>query len=66
MNQVADNRALHKASELAQKVDIPIAILFVLSPEDYLAHDRSSRRIDFVLRNLKLLQVCITRFKRLP
>jgi deoxyribodipyrimidine photo-lyase len=59
LNQVADNRALHKASELARKADLPLAILFVLSPEDYLAHDRSSRRVDFVLRNLKLLRVCV-------
>ncbi|XP_006460239.1 CPD photolyase [Agaricus bisporus var. bisporus H97] len=54
--RITDNRALHKASEQAQKDGIPLAVLFVLSPEDYFAHDRSSRRIDFVLRNLKLLQ----------
>jgi len=31
--------------------------LFVLSPGDYKWHDRSARRIDFVLRNLRWLKV---------
>jgi len=31
--------------------------LFIHSPGDYVAHDRGARRIDFVLRNLKVLKV---------
>lgn len=54
---VADNRALHLASEQAQKDGIPLLVLFVISPQDYEAHDRGPRRIDFMLRNLELLKV---------
>ena len=32
-------------------------VLFILSPQDYQAHARGARRIDFMLRNLKSLQV---------
>jgi deoxyribodipyrimidine photo-lyase len=32
-------------------------VLFLLSPHDYAAHDRSARRIDFTLRNLAKLKV---------
>ena len=31
-------------------------VLFVLSPNDYKAHHRAARRIDFTLRNLACLQ----------
>ncbi len=36
---------------------MPLIVLHVLSPQDYLAHDRSPRRIDFTLRNLQVIQV---------
>lgn len=55
---VVDNRALSFASEQAKHKQIPLLVLFVISPQDYEAHDRSSRRIDFMLRNLKILKVC--------
>lgn len=54
---VSDNRALSLASQQAQKDGIPLVALFVLSPQDYIAHDRSARRIDFMLRNLALIKV---------
>ncbi len=57
--QVRDNRALSRASEYAKKEGIPLIVLFILSPQDYVAHDRSARRIDFTLRNLFLLKVSI-------
>lgn len=41
----------------ARKENIPLLALFVISPQDYIAHDRSPRRIDFVLRNLVCLKV---------
>jgi deoxyribodipyrimidine photo-lyase len=54
---VEDNTALAHASAKAKELDIPLAVLFVLSPGDYKIHDRSTRRIDFVLRNLRNLAV---------
>lgn len=53
-----DNTALYQASQCAQKLEVPVIALFVLSPGDYKWHDRSSKRIDFVLRNLRYLKVC--------
>ena len=54
---VGDNRALSQASEVAAKAGVPLLVLFILSPQDYVAHDRSARRIDFTLRNLAVLKV---------
>ncbi|KAI0322475.1 DNA photolyase, FAD-binding/Cryptochrome [Amylostereum chailletii] len=51
-----DNRALFQASEQAKKDNIPLVALFVLSPQDYIAHDRSPRRVDFTLRNLSVIK----------
>lgn len=45
------------ASEKATKESIPLVVLFVISPQDYAAHDRSARRIDFTLRNLEITKV---------
>jgi len=55
---VVDNRALSQASKRAQETDIPLIVLFVISPQDYVAHDRGPRKVDFVLRNLKSIKVC--------
>src|SRR5258708_38068066 len=57
-HEVEDNRALTLASQYAQTHSIPLVVLFVISPGDYESHDRSPRRIDFMLRNLKILKVC--------
>ncbi|EJD01230.1 uncharacterized protein FOMMEDRAFT_169392 [Fomitiporia mediterranea MF3/22] len=54
--RVVDNRALSLASEQAQSHNIPLLVLFVISPQDYEAHDRGPRRIDFMLRNVKVIQ----------
>ncbi|KAH9966087.1 DNA photolyase, FAD-binding/Cryptochrome [Russula dissimulans] len=54
--RICDNRALAQASARAIEDHIPLLVFFVLSPEDYVAHDRSSRRIDFTLRNLTVLK----------
>ncbi|CAH7671441.1 photolyase [Phakopsora pachyrhizi] len=59
--RIKDNRALSLASKISTsskdkgKTGRLIA-LHVLSPADYKAHDRSPRRIDFVIRNLHDLQ----------
>ncbi|KAI0677169.1 DNA photolyase, FAD-binding/Cryptochrome [Trametes maxima] len=54
--RIRDNRALAQASAQARKDGVPLITLFVLSPQDYAAHDRSPRRIDFTLRNLKCIK----------
>lgn len=57
MYLVVDNKALSLASSQAKRDKIPLLTLFVISPQDYEAHDRASRRIDFMLRNLSILKV---------
>ncbi|KAJ6628747.1 FAD binding domain of DNA photolyase-domain-containing protein [Mycena sp. CBHHK59/15] len=56
---VTDNRALWLASAHAKKDKIPLVVLFILSPQDYVAHDRGPRRIDFTLRNLALIKASL-------
>ena len=38
------------------KDKIPLIVLFIISPQDYIAHDRSARRVDFTLRNLAIIK----------
>ncbi|MCO5565339.1 hypothetical protein L7F22_019012 [Adiantum nelumboides] len=53
-HRIEDNRALAKASQIAQSnQNSRLIALFIISPEDYRSHDRSPRRIDFTLRNLQ-------------
>ncbi|KAH8999252.1 DNA photolyase, FAD-binding/Cryptochrome [Lactarius akahatsu] len=54
--RIYDNRALAQASVQALKDHVPLLVFFVLSPQDYAAHDRSPRRVDFTLRNLCVLK----------
>ncbi|KAH7914230.1 DNA photolyase, FAD-binding/Cryptochrome [Hygrophoropsis aurantiaca] len=54
--RISDNRALAQASARAVKDNVPLLVIFIISPQDYLAHDRSKRRIDFTLRNLASVQ----------
>ncbi|WVQ70811.1 hypothetical protein IAR50_000333 [Cryptococcus sp. DSM 104548] len=54
--RIEDNTALRRASEKAKALGIPLLTLFVVSPGDYEWHDRSPRRIDFMLRNLRYIQ----------
>ncbi|KAH9482561.1 Deoxyribodipyrimidine photo-lyase [Psilocybe cubensis] len=54
--RLLDNKALSRASVQARKVGVPLIVLFVISPQDYIAHDRSARRVDFLLRNLAILK----------
>ncbi|KAF7292369.1 Deoxyribodipyrimidine photo-lyase [Mycena chlorophos] len=54
--RISDNRALSLASEHAKREDIPLLVMFLFSPQDYIAHDRGARRIDFTLRNLRAIQ----------
>ncbi|KAJ3802012.1 DNA photolyase, FAD-binding/Cryptochrome [Lentinula aff. detonsa] len=54
--RISDNHALSLASAQAKKEEIPLIVLFVISPQDYKAHDRGPRRIDFTLRNLTMIR----------
>jgi deoxyribodipyrimidine photo-lyase len=44
------------ASELAAKNDIPLICIYIMSPQDLTAHLCSPARVDFTIRNLKVLQ----------
>ncbi|KAK0570098.1 DNA photolyase phr1 [Tilletia horrida] len=52
--RVEDNRALAEASAHPGRKNL--IVLHVLSPNDFKAHDRSPRRIDFTLRNLAVIR----------
>jgi len=54
---VSDNKALSLATQEGRRDGTPVVVIFVISPQDYLAHDRGARKIDFTLRNLVLLKV---------
>lgn len=53
---VVDNRALHLASSRAAAEKLPLIVLFTAVPGDWRAHDRGTRKIDFILRNLKYVE----------
>ncbi|KAK7060513.1 DNA photolyase phr1 [Paramarasmius palmivorus] len=59
--RISDNRALSMASTQAQEENIPLITIFVVSPQDYVAHDRGARRIDFTLRNLSCVKDALKR-----
>ena len=43
---------------MAKQDNLPLVVFFIISSQDYIAHDRSARRVDFTLRNLSVLKVC--------
>lgn len=51
-----DNTALQKASHMAKEADSLLITLYLVSPQDYIAHSRSSNRVNFVFRTLGVLQ----------
>ncbi|KAL1747686.1 DNA photolyase, FAD-binding/Cryptochrome [Schizophyllum fasciatum] len=55
--RIEDNRALSLASQEAQTTKKPLVVIYVISPQDYAAHDRGARRIDFMLRNLRIIKI---------
>ncbi|KAL0949422.1 hypothetical protein HGRIS_009483 [Hohenbuehelia grisea] len=59
--RIYDNRALSLASKQAKKDNLPLIVLFILSPQDYIAHDRGAKRIDFTLRNLAIIQEALSK-----
>ncbi|KAH9819639.1 FAD binding domain of DNA photolyase-domain-containing protein [Melampsora americana] len=55
--RISDNRAFSSASQLSKSLKAHLIVLHIFSPGDYHSHDRSPRRIDFVLRNLADLRL---------
>lgn len=51
--RLTNNRALSHAVGLAKNHSLPLVVLHIFSPSDYEAHDRSARRIDFQLRQMR-------------
>ncbi|UZJ53109.1 hypothetical protein CBS101457_002429 [Exobasidium rhododendri] len=59
--RIEDNRALAHASALVQEnqkknKSASLIVLHIISPQDFFAHERSPRRVDFTMRNLKYIQ----------
>ncbi|ORX40843.1 DNA photolyase, FAD-binding/Cryptochrome [Kockovaella imperatae] len=54
--RIEDNTAFALAGKKAEELGVPLIVLYVLSPGDYTWHDRSSKKIDFILRNLRWLK----------
>ena len=54
--RIYDNRAMSHASQTARAANKTLIVLHVVSPDDFKSHDRSARRIDFVLRNLECIK----------
>lgn len=51
-----DNRGLRLASEKAKSKNVPLICIFIVSPQDYEAHNTSPARVDFDLRTLEVLK----------
>ena len=54
--RMKDNRALSQASKLAQENGAPLVGLYVVSPQDWEAHNTAPVRVDLVLRTLSILK----------
>ncbi|ORX97314.1 DNA photolyase [Basidiobolus meristosporus CBS 931.73] len=54
--RTADNTALHAAAECARQGAGALLGVFVISPEEWKAHDLSPFKVDFMLRNLTQLR----------
>lgn len=54
--RLKDNKALHGAFTLAQKHDIPLICMYIMSPQDLTAHLCSPARADFTLRTLQVIK----------
>lgn len=51
-----DNKGLWMASEKAKEKGVPLICLYIVSPQDFEAHLTAPVRVDFILRNLEVLQ----------
>ncbi|CAK7216166.1 DNA photolyase phr1 [Sporothrix eucalyptigena] len=54
--RVHDNRGLRQASTLAQENSAPLIGLYIVSPQDWEAHNTAPVRVDLVLRTLSVLK----------
>lgn len=56
--RIADNTALHHAARVA---DNGVVAVYIISPQDWQAHDTAACRVDFILRNLEILSAELKR-----
>lgn len=54
--RIRDNTALHRASSLARHKNLPLVALWILSPQDWDAHNVSPAKRDFELRSVSTLK----------
>ena len=54
--RLRDNRGFSRASQLAQKHNLPLICLYLCSPQDWEAHLTAAVRVGFTLRSLEVLQ----------
>jgi deoxyribodipyrimidine photo-lyase len=57
-----DNPALFSASTSAKELGVPLVGIFLLSPEEWIAHDLAPIKIDFIQRTLKDLESTLQEF----
>lgn len=57
--RISDNKGLAHAASIARDSGRHLVVLHCLSPNDFKAHKRSARRVDFVLRNLKSIKAAL-------
>lgn len=54
--RLQDNRGLSLASKKAKEAGVPLVCVFIVSPQDYEAHNTSAARVDFELRTLEIMK----------
>jgi deoxyribodipyrimidine photo-lyase len=54
--RTSDNTSLCLASQKAKQGNVPLIALYIVSPQDFEAHNTSAVRVDFILRTLKVLK----------
>lgn len=54
--RTSDNTALSLASKMAVEAALPLICIYVVSPQDFQAHNTSPARVDFDLRTLEMMK----------
>lgn len=54
--RLGDNKALSLAAGKAKSKGVPLICIYILSPQDFRAHFTAPVRVDFLLRNLEVVQ----------
>ncbi|EXJ76835.1 deoxyribodipyrimidine photo-lyase [Capronia epimyces CBS 606.96] len=61
--RITDNKGLYLASAEAEKHRIPLICMYLISPQDFEAHLTAPVRVDFILRNLRVLKHDLAQLK---